>query len=224
KDVKTARKSTIGFLVGDVLILGIAAIITTTAIVLYPNIKGDIAFLHVAGNALPTSIGAIIFAASIALIITTGNSYLLSVAGNIVYDIYQNFFAGRFNKDRKELSNKNYLRFSRISIIVVGVLAYILGRFFPSVLELQMYSYTMYGATITPSLLAAFFWKRATAAGALSSIIIGGLATVIWEGALNKPMDWNSVLVALPLSLLTLIVVSLVTSRKDKQQEYIYNY
>jgi len=224
KDVKTARKSTIGFLVGDVLILGIAAIITTTAIVLYPNIKGDMAFLHVAGNALPTSIGAIIFAASIALIITTGNSYLLSVAGNIVYDIYQNFFAGRFNKDRKELSNKNYLRFSRISIIVVGVLAYILGRFFPSVLELQMYSYTMYGATITPSLLAAFFWKRATAAGALSSIIIGGLATVIWEGALNKPMDWNSVLVALPLSLLTLIVVSLVTSRKDKQQEYIYNY
>src|SRR5699024_7621398 len=194
-------------------------------IVLFPNIKGDMSFLHVAGNSLPGPIGAIIFASSIALIITTANSYLLSVSGNIVYDIYQNYIAGRFGR-KKELSDKNYLRFSRLSLIGVGILAYILGKFFPSVLALQMYSYTMYGATITPSLLAAFFWKRATGAGAIASIVTGGAATIIWEGVLNKPMDWNSVLVALPLSVLALVVVSLLTgkNKSQKEQEYIYNY
>src|SRR5699024_9495420 len=105
KSVKSARRSTIGFLVGDVFILGIAAFITTTAIVLYQNIKGHMSFLHVTGNALPASVGAIIYASSIALIITTANSYLLSVAGNIVYDIYQNYIAGRFDSKR-ELSNR----------------------------------------------------------------------------------------------------------------------
>src|SRR5690625_5555954 len=54
-------------------------------------------------------------------------SYLLSVSGNIVYDIYQNYIAGRFGR-KKELSDKNYLRFSRLSLIGVGILAYILGK------------------------------------------------------------------------------------------------
>src|SRR5699024_1049912 len=152
----------------------------------------DMAILHVASDGIPTPVGSLILVAAIGLIITTSNSFLLSGAGNLVYDIYTTL--------KGELSQKNYLRYNRIAVVIIGVIGYLLGRFFPDVLEMQMYAYTMYGATITPVVLATFFWKRATTAGALSSIIIGGSATIIWEQILNKPLDWNSVIVALPLS------------------------
>ena len=39
----------------------------------------------------------------------------------------------------------------------------------------------MYGAGITPSLIAAFVWPRATATGAVASIATGILVTILWE-------------------------------------------
>ena len=78
-----------------------------------------------------------------------------------------------------------------------------------------MYSYTMYGAAITPAILASFLWKRATGVGAMASIITGGAATLIWELVLNKPLGWNSVLFALPLSILALVIFSLVSKKEQ---------
>ncbi|MCQ6268389.1 hypothetical protein M1K46_22640 [Fictibacillus sp. WQ 8-8] len=94
-------------------------------------------------------------------------------------------------------------------MIILGILAYAMGQFFPSVLSIQMYSYTMYGAAITPTILASFLWKRATTAGAISSIITGGLATLIWELVLGKPMGWNSIFPCRFQSLLLLLSVCL---------------
>ena len=71
----------------------------------------------------------------------------------------------------------------------------------------------MYGAAITPVFLAALLWPRATPAGALSAMLVGGVMTLVWEIALGKPMGWNSVLVAMPLAALTLIAVSLAGRR-----------
>jgi len=125
-----------------------------------------------------------------------------------VYDLIQ-----RFSKN--EISEKKLLWYNRWTVVVLGVFAYILGQFFPSVLEIQMYSYTMYGAAITPAILATVMWKRATKAGILTSIIVGGSATIYWEIILNRPFDWNSVLFALPLSVLSLVVVSLFTQNQN---------
>ena len=45
----------------------------------------------------------------------------------------------------------------------------------------SLYAYTIYSAALTPVILAAFFWRRATAAGAVSSIAAGTLVTVFWD-------------------------------------------
>ena len=44
-----------------------------------------------------------------------------------------------------------------------------------------MYAYTIYSAALTPVILAAFFWKRATAAAAVTSIVAGTFVTVFWD-------------------------------------------
>ncbi|WP_028784022.1 sodium:solute symporter family protein [Thalassobacillus devorans] len=210
KTPAVAKKSTVGFFFGDLLIVGLAITLATCSIVLFPNIPADTAIIELAASGLPIGIGSLILAASVAFIITTGNSYLLSSAGNLVYDLIQGF-------RKKKIPENKLLGLNRYIVILLGAFAYIIGQFFPTVLAIQMYSYTMYGAAITPTILASFLWKRATTPGVLTSIITGGVATLFWEMALQRPMGWNSVLISLPLSVAALIVVSLLT--KPKQLE-----
>ena len=46
---------------------------------------------------------------------------------------------------------------------------------------MALFAYTIYGAGITPALLAAFFWKRATKAGAVASILTGVASSCAWK-------------------------------------------
>ncbi|MEI4768808.1 sodium:solute symporter family protein [Psychrobacillus sp. FJAT-51614] len=212
KDANTAKRSTIGFFVGSVLVIGLTIIFATAAIVMFPDIKPDTAVLNMAINGLPLGIGLVVLCAAVAFIITTATSYLLSASGNIVYDIYKHY-------SKKEIPDKKLLSVNRYVVVILGVLAYILGMYFPSVLAIQMYSYTMYGAAITPAILATILWKRATTAGILSSMVIGGVSTILWEVILDRPFELNSVLFALPMSVLALVVVSLLTQPRTVEVE-----
>lgn len=208
KDPNVARKSTIGFFVGSVFVISLTIILATTSIVLFPEIKPDTAILSLAIDGVPLVVGLLILCSAVAFIITTATSYLLSASGNIVSDLIQ-------RSSKSKLSESKLLWYNRLIVVVLGVLAYVLGQFFPSVLAIQMYSYTMYGASLTPAILATVLWKNATKAGVISSMLVGGSATMIWEIGLDRPLDWNSVLFALPLSVLTLIIVSLATRNKN---------
>ncbi|MBG9451752.1 sodium:proline symporter [Cytobacillus firmus] len=208
KDPNVARKSTIGFFVGSVFVISLTIILATTSIVLFPEIKPDTAILSLAIDGVPLVVGLLILCSAVAFIITTATSYLLSASGNIVSDLIQ-------RSSKSKLTESKLLWYNRVIVVILGILAYVLGQFFPSVLAIQMYSYTMYGASLTPAILATVLWKNATKAGVISSMLVGGSATMIWEIGLDRPLDWNSVLFALPLSVLTLIIVSLATRNKN---------
>ncbi|RKJ60120.1 sodium:solute symporter family protein, partial [Butyricicoccus sp. 1XD8-22] len=212
KDANTARRSTIGFFISSIAVFGLVILLTMGSLALFTDIKPDTAILQLAYNGgLPVIVGALILTASVSFLITTGNSFLLSAAGNITYDIVQRL--------KPDMSDKSLLKINRYSVFALGGIAYVLGAFFPDVLSIQMYSYTMYGAALTPAILASFLWKRANGPGALASIITGGVATLVWELVLQKPMGWNSVLIALPLAIIALIVVSLLTPKYTVQIE-----
>ncbi|WP_431803312.1 sodium:solute symporter family protein [Halobacillus andaensis] len=215
KSSSVAKKSTVGFFIGNLLVVGMTIFFATAAIALFPNINPDTAILEIAINGLPLPIGLIILSAAVAFLITTGTSYLLSASGNIIYDMYQ-----RYSKSKP--SDQKLLKYNRLTVVGLGVLAYLLGAYFPTVLAIQMYSYTMYGAAITPTVLATVLWKRATKAGIISSMVVGGTATIFWEIGLNRPLDWNSVLFSLPLSVLTLIVISLLTKNKHSVNKDVF--
>jgi SSS family solute:Na+ symporter len=79
----------------------------------------------------------------------------------------------------------------------------------------------MYGVAITPALLAALAWKRATKAGGLASIIGGGVAAVILELIVpnlfpsvivsGDPWGIPGIYISFLVSLGCLITVSLLT-------------
>ena len=63
---------------------------------------------------------------------------------------------------------------SRILVLLLGIIAYVVSIGFSKsagFFERALYAYTIYGASITPTLLAALFWKKSTKEGAVSSIL-----------------------------------------------------
>ncbi|MEU0493216.1 sodium:solute symporter family protein [Nocardiopsis sp. NPDC006139] len=204
KDEKEARSSTLGMLVGGFFVFVPVVLLATAAAVLMPGIDGDMAILSLASEGyLPAVLGGLILAGAVAFVITTGSSYMLSGASNVAYDLYARFAGERAGERRK-------LLVQRLSVLGVAVLGVALGLFFPTVLELQMYSYTIYGAAITPVVLSVLFWKRATTAGAVAALVAGAATTIGWQVA-GSPGGLNAVIVALPAALVALVAVSLCT-------------
>jgi len=88
----------------------------------------------------------------------------------------------------------------------------------------SLYAYTIYAASLTPVILAAFFWKRATAAAAVASIATGTAVTVCWDTAFVRShlpatlAASDAIFPALLASLLCLFIVSFFTAPPSSRQ------
>ena len=109
-------------------------------------------------------------------------------------------------------------------VVMLGLWALYQSLHTESVLKKSLYAYTIYSAALTPVILAAFFWKRTTAAAAVSSIAAGTLVTVSWDSTFihtHLPSiltERDAIFPALLISLLCLFFVSLVTPRPTATQ------
>lgn len=208
---KTVKRGFVGWFLGILIVMPLVAVIAFSVKTIFGNhIDPGMAFMS-STTVVPTFVGGLLLAAAAAFIITTGDSYLLSGATNITYDIY----AERINPNA---TDKQKFRVTRGTIIVAGVVAYILLQFFPTVLAIQYWSYTIYGAGITPALLGALCWKKVTKIGGIASMIVGTIVTIIWE-LMKQPFGLATVLVAVPVAVIVLIIVSLLTQKKENQEE-----
>ncbi|MEG1823900.1 MAG: sodium:solute symporter family protein [Cloacibacillus sp.] len=177
------------------------------AVKLMPNINGDTAIMRMAIHYVPYIFGAPILCACVAFLVTTGDSFILSAATNLMIDIGQKYF-------KPDMTDKELVKGTRIAIVGVGIFSYVMAVFFPSVLKMQMYSYSIYGAGVTVPLLGAFLWKKASPAGGMASVLTGGVAILTWDMFLNRPMGLNGILVAVPLAVFALVLFSLALPKK----------
>jgi SSS family solute:Na+ symporter len=98
---------------------------------------------------------------------------------------------------------------------VLAIIGIVAGNFFPTILEMALWAYTMYGAGITPALLAALTWPSVTREAGVASIVAGSLTTLIWEIAGmtggGHPLGIDTIYPALAASIVTLVVVTRAT-------------
>ncbi|HWB33526.1 MAG TPA: sodium:solute symporter family protein [Acidobacteriaceae bacterium] len=161
---------------------------------------------------LANLLGALLVGAIFAKIISTANNYLFSPATNLVNDLFVRYL-------RPSASNRQVLFVSRAMVVALGLWALYQALHTESVLKKSLYAYTIYSAALTPVILAAFYWKRATAPAAVASIFIGTAVTVFWDSPFVRAhvspaiARQDAILPALLASLACLILVSLVTPR-----------
>jgi Na+/proline symporter len=159
---------------------------------------------------LPALAGALLLGGVFAKVISTANNYLFSPASNLIHDVYQRFIDPNATERRKMVV-------SRTIVVLLGIFALLQAAHFESVLSAALYAYTVYGAAITPVVMAVFFWKRANAAGAVASIGLGTAVTVAWN-LMGSPWGLDAVYPALGISVASLILVSLATPPPAKEK------
>jgi SSS family solute:Na+ symporter/sodium/proline symporter len=232
KDAKSARKAVLGMLIGVVLVEFLMCTIAVVGYAIYANdprffmADGSInsgmseeVILRIGFEKIPAFAGAMLFAAGSAIILSTGNTFLMVTATNLSNDILKPYFIK--SKDPKVL-----IRIQQVSIVILGALAFVMVTQFETVLEMAFISYTMIGASLAPVLMASFFWKRVTPTGGVASILAGMIVPI-----LNKAIEVSDIsfwvfpvetdYIAIPslvASLFMLIVVSLMTKPSPEEK------
>lgn len=140
--------------------------------------------LQLALTAVPPVLGALLVAAILAIVVSTADSFLLSSSAAVVRDVYQRFL-------RRDAGERELLRAARITVALGTAVA--LGLAFTSdgFFKVALFAYTIYGVGITPPLLAALFWERATPAGAVASMVTATGLAMVW-----RANDWSSAVAA----------------------------
>jgi SSS family solute:Na+ symporter len=212
KSESDARKSVIGWIIGTVtlesLLIAVAVIASAK---LHTDRPREILSLT-AKQSLPPLLGAILLGGIFAKVVSTANNYLFSPATNLIHDVYERFIDPNASQRRTMLV-------SRFIVIFLGLFAVLQATQFESILKASLYAYTVYGAAVTPSVMAVFFWRRSNSAGAVTSIILGTIVTVAWQltqqygspSMQAKIGDIDAIYPALLCSVVSLVVVSLLT-------------
>ena len=200
---RDARWAVFGWIIGTLIL---ETVIITIAVVGSATLTTDRPREIIpltARTRLPELVGAILLGGVFAKVISTANNYLFSPASNLIHDVYKRFIAPNSGE-------RQTLLVSRVLVILLGLFALLQAAYFESILKAALYAYTVYGAAVTPAVMAVFFWKRANTAGAISSIILGTVITVVWN---VMQIQWlDAVYPALAASLLALVFVSLATA------------
>ena len=229
KDERSARRAVIGMVIGVVILetmLCALSVVASSKYISLPPFAGpdgtldkaatETIVLQVARFDLPLVAGMVLICAAVAMMLSTANSFLMIPSTNVTRDIYQRFI-------NPSVSQSTIVRFQRITIVVLGIAAYVVASFFKSILDMAFTAYSMVGAGITPALLAAFLWKRVTVAGGIASMVAGlgvPFGITVLNFILPTPLMETDyiILPSAAASILCLVVVSLLTSRPPEEK------
>lgn len=218
-----ARKSTIvaiaaiGFFYVLTLFMGLGAMTSGVINLADNNMSGPLL-----ARSFGTFLFAIISAIAFATVLGTVSGLIVAASGAVAHDLLDRFANLRYTDKQKVYAGK-------VAAFSVGLVAIILGIVFKgmNVSYLVGWAFAVAASANLPSIIMLLFWKKTTARGIVASIVVG---TVLALGIiLLSPSMWdrygldpstapipfsNPGIVSIPLSFLTLVVVSLMTQKR----------
>ena len=196
-----------------VISLSIAVFIGLMGRTLFPtslttSSEAENIFILLSTNLLPPLIAGFVMAGILAATISSSDSYLLIAASAFAKNIYQGLF-------RKKASDREVLNISRLTLLLIAVVAIIIALDENSVIfTIVSFAWAGFGATFGPLMLFSLFWKRTTRAGAIAGMLGGAVMVFVWN-LLVRPLggmwDIYELLPAFIFSCLCIVVVSLLT-------------
>jgi SSS family solute:Na+ symporter/sodium/proline symporter len=219
RDERAARNAVIGWIVGTIVVETFIDAVGVFGSVSIPGLStgdSEAIVMRVAVDVLPAILGIGLICGAAAIIISTANSFLLTPASALMNDVYRKYF-------NPHASDRQVLLWTRLLVVVLGAVGFIALNFFSTILAMALWAYTMYGAAVTPALLAAMLWPRATRQGGVASIAVGMALTLGWEiyaRAAGGPYLFGlpTVYPAFLGSVVALVVVSLATPAPREQE------
>jgi len=222
---KDARKSTIvaiiaiGFFYILTLYMGLGAM--TSGVL-------DVESSNMAAPLLAKRFGLVLFsfisAIAFATVLGTVSGLIVAASGAITHDLINRFF-------QKKMTDRGKVKVGKIAAMIIGVIAILLGILFKgmNVSFLVGWAFAVAASANLPAILMLLFWKKTTAKGIAASILVGiisSLTIILLSPSMferygmpgQSPISLdNPGIVSIPLSFLTLIIVSLLTQKNKKE-------
>ena len=145
--------------------------------------------------------GAIVLGAIIAAILSTADSLLIAGTAHLIHDIGEKSLG-------LSLAPKQQLLVSRVSTVLIGVLALGLALGMQTIIELLLLSYTMYAAGVFIPVVLGLYWSGGTAPGAVAGIVVGAMVGAAASVGWLPVGGWPAIVVGALASLLAYWAVS----------------
>lgn len=158
----------------------------------------------------PLWLSAMVFAGVAAAIMSTVNSFMNVAAAALTHDI-------PLSVNRRV---KDELLWGRISTVAISIVAAVVAQASGTLVAfLGIFGWGLFASTLVPSLAVGLNWKGATRHGAVASITVGLMSTLILETlgyfkAFTLPSGVTVSGLSLVVSLLTFIGVSAITKQE----------
>lgn len=166
---------------------------------------------------------AMISAVAFATVLGTVSGLIVAASGAVAHDLFDRFL-------QVKMDDRQKVRAGKISAFVIGGIAILLGIVFQgvNVSFLVGLAFAVAASANLPAIVMLLFWKKTTAKGITASIITGIVASLglialspdmfalYGLNPLDAPVPFsNPGIISIPLSFLVLIVVSLLTQKKE---------
>jgi solute:Na+ symporter, SSS family len=208
RDGKTARNSALWAAAIVAVFAVMITLVGMGASALFPDIAPEQAFPVMIKELFPPVIGAIILAALVSATMAAADSCVLSASTIFTVDIVK--------KLKPSMTERQTLVLARWAIVMFAVLSLLLALYLNGVISSLLFAYTIFTAGVIIPTLAGFFKDRLrlTWAGAMASIIGGGIAGLISKLIGVKYLDLG----ALVISAVLLFAVSYIHLRIQKSR------
>jgi cation/acetate symporter len=166
---------------------------------------------------------SVISAIAFATVLGTVSGLIVAASGAVAHDFCDRFLNLKMDDHAK-------IRAGKLSAFVIGALAIVLGILFKgmNVTFLVGLAFAVAASANLPAILMLLFWKKTTAKGIVASIFMGILSSlllILFSPELFKlygmdpaaaPIPFNNPgIISIPLSFITLVVVSLLTKNPN---------
>ena len=170
---------------------------------------------------VPKALALIAMIGIVAAAVSTIDSILLTLSSMWARDIYRGVFNPQASEAR-ELKVGQWV----IPIMALIALAFAWQVSIRSGIDFMIAPLSAAASAgllmVVPSIFGAFYWKRATAPAAISSILSGALLVLVLQVTGLKPLGWWPGVWGLILCVVVFVVVSLVTrAPRDKAEEFM---
>lgn len=173
-------------------------------------------FITLATSSLPPLLAGFVMAGILAATISSSDSYLLIAASAFAKNIFQGLF-------KKNASDKQVMTVSRITLLLIAVIAMIIALDEKSVIfKIVSFAWAGFGATFGPLILFSLFWKRTNREGAIAGMVGGAAMVFLWKLAISRLGGIFAIYELLPafiFSSICIVVVSLMTAPPSKEIE-----
>lgn len=118
-------------------------------------------------------LASIFIAGIVAAGMSTIDGILVTTTGAVTRDIYQKII-------NKDATDESVMKMSKVVTVIIGIIVICFGVFQPgSIFEINLFAFSGMAIFVVP-ILFGIYWKKATAKGAVASVIVGIISLLLF--------------------------------------------